>query len=168
MRGAVSLAAALALPRTSPSGTCWCSSTFCVILVTLVGQGLTLPWVLRRADLKDDGTEEQERIAARNASNDAALKALDRALLRWPAHRPLVDNLAQSFRHRAEHLADRDDPETDSEVERLEHLTILRSVVDAQREAVIGLRDRGDINDEVLREIERELDFEELRLESEA
>jgi len=168
MRGAVSLAAALSLPIGFPERDLLLFLTFVVILVTLVGQGLTLPALLRRVGLTDDGEEEVERMAARTAANDAALRTLDRALLRWPDHRPLIGNLAERFRHRAEHLNERDDPESDTEMERLEHLTIMHTVLAAQREAIIGLRDDGVINDEVLREVERELDLEELRLESEA
>jgi CPA1 family monovalent cation:H+ antiporter len=168
MRGAVSLAAALSLPLDFPQRDLLLFLTFVVILVTLVGQGLTLPWLLRRLGLKDDGSEEQERLAARQGANQAAISAIGAAALRWPAHRPLIDQLAARFSHQAEHISELDDPETESEQERREHLAILRSIVDAQREAIIGLRDAGEINDEVLRELERELDLEELRLESEA
>ena len=168
MRGAVSLAAALSLPLAFPERDLLLFLTFVVILVTLVGQGLTLPLLLGRLRLADDGSEERERQEARQAANDAAIAALERALLHWPDHRPIIDNLADRFRHRADHLSELDGPESDSETERLEHLGIMRSVLAAQREAVIGLRDDGAINDEILREVERELDLEELRLESEA
>jgi monovalent cation/hydrogen antiporter len=164
----VSLAAALSLPLDFPERDLILFLTFTVILATLVGQGLTLPLLLRWLHLPVDGAEEAERQAARQASNEAALRALDKALVRWPDHRPLVENLADRFRHRAEHLAEAADPASESDTERLEHLAIMRGVLAAQREAIIGLRDRGTINDEVLREVERELDLEELRLESEA
>lgn len=168
MRGAVSLAAALSLPLDFPERDLLLFLTFVVILVTLVGQGLTLPWMLRRLRLKDDGLEGQERIAARTAANTAAMDAIGRAALRWPEHRPLIDTIAARFAHQAEHLTEMETPETESEQERLDHLAILRSIVDAQRESVIRLRDDGTINDDILRELERELDLEELRLESEA
>jgi len=168
MRGAVSLAAALSLPLGFPERDLLLFLTFVVILVTLVGQGLTLPFLLRWAGLADDGSEERERTEARQAANVAAVDALERALLRWPDHRPLIQNLEERFRHRAEHLSELENPESDSEKERLEHLGIMRSMLAAQREAIIGLRDAGVINDDILREVERELDLEELRLESEA
>ncbi|MFN8622051.1 MAG: Na+/H+ antiporter [Chloroflexota bacterium] len=168
MRGAVSLAAALSLPLDFPDRDLLLFLTFMVILATLVGQGLTLPLLLRRLHLADDGSEEAERLMARQASNEAALRQLERAMTRWPDHRPLIDNLAERFRHRSEHLAEQADPATESDEERLEHLQIMREVLAAQRDAIIGLRDDGAINDEVLREVERELDLEELRLEAEA
>lgn len=168
MRGAVSLAAALSLPLDFPERDLLLFLTFMVILATLVGQGLTLPLLLRRLHLPPDGSEEAERLAARQAANEAAQRAIARAVARWPEHRPLIDNLAERFRHQAEHLAEAADPASESDAERIEHLAIMRSLLEAQREAVIGLRDAGTINDEVLREVERELDLEELRLESEA
>lgn len=50
--------------------------------------------------------------------------------------------------------------------ERVEHAEIQLRVINAQRAAVIGMRDGGEINDATLRAIERELDLEELRMES--
>ena len=168
MRGAVSLAAALSLPLDFPERDLLLFLTFVVILVTLVGQGLTLPALLRHVALTDDGAEGQERLTARQVANQAAIAALERALLRWPDHRPLIENLVERFHHRAEHLAEREDPTSEAEAERLEHLGIMRSVLTAQREALIGLRDEGTIGDNALREVEHELDLEELRLESDA
>ena len=61
-----------------------------------------------------------------------------------------------------------EDPDETAErrQERIEHEEIQRGVIGAQRTAVIELRDEGEINDETLREIERELDLEELRMEA--
>lgn len=168
MRGAVSLAAALSLPLDFPERDLLLFLTFAVILATLVGQGLTLPLLLARLRLPSGGIEEQERLAARRESTQVALGALETALLHWPDHRPLIENLAEGYRHRLEHLSEAEGAASPSDAERLEHLAILRTVLSAQRDAVIRLRDAGVINDEVLREIERELDLEELRMESEA
>lgn len=167
MRGAVSLAAALSLPLGFPERDLLLFLTFSVIIATLIGQGLTLPVLLNRLDLGEDGEERREIVVARTAATDAALRALEDALLRWPGHRPLLENLAGRFRHRAEHL-DEVDEDTDQFRERIEHVEIMRAVLASQRDAVIRLRDRGTINDEVLRTVERELDLEELRLEAEA
>src|SRR3954453_19392981 len=72
MRGAVSLAAALALPIHTDAGTPLPGReliqfiTFALILVTVVGQGLTLPWLIRRLGVIEDGTgEEHEEYRAR-------------------------------------------------------------------------------------------------------
>src|SRR5918994_1960973 len=79
MRGAVSLAAALALPLETDAGTPFPARelilflTFAVILATLVGQGLTLPFVIRLLGLEDDGIEDREDAKARIKAAEAAL-----------------------------------------------------------------------------------------------
>ena len=80
--------------------------------------------------------------------------------------RPLIDRLESGLRDRTQHLATEDPAETaERRQERVEHEEIQRGVIGAQRTAVIELRDRGEINDQTLRVIERELDLEELRME---
>jgi len=166
LRGAVSLAAALALQATFPERDLILLLTFAVILVTLVGQGLTLPYVLRWAGW--DGTEPDgdEATLARTAAYQAGLDEIERARSTWSTHRPLLDRLESGLRDRTQHLATEDPDETaERRQERLEHEEIQRGVIAAQREAVIELRDRREINDATLRTIERELDLEELRME---
>ena len=167
LRGAVSLAAALALPLDFPERDLILLATFTVILVTLVGQGLTLPWALRRAGW--DGTEADgdEATLARTAAYQAGLDEIERARPAWPGHQPLLDRLESGLRDRTRHLATEDPDETaERDQERIEHEEIQRGVIAAQRTAVIELRDRGEINDETLRGIEHELDLEELRMEA--
>jgi len=166
LRGAVSLAAALALPVGFPERDLILLVTFAVILVTLVGQGLTLPWILRWAGW--DGVEPNgdEATLARSAAYQAGLDEVARAREDWPDHVPLFDRLESGLRDRTQHLATEDADETaERRQERIEHETIQRGVITAQRTAVIELRDRGGINDQTLRLIERELDLEELRME---
>jgi Na+/H+ antiporter len=167
LRGAVSLAAALALPRTFPERDLILLLTFAVILVTLVGQGLTLPIVVRwtRWDGADAETEEAE--FARATMYQVALDALEVGRPSWPGHQPLFDRLESSLRDRSEHLATEDPAETaERRQERMEHEEIQLAVINAQRGAIIELRDSGEINDATLRTIERELDLEELRMEA--
>jgi Na+/H+ antiporter len=166
LRGAVSLAAALALAETFPERDLILLVTFGVILVTLVGQGLTLPLVMRWAAW--DGTEPDgdEPTRARAAAYEAGLQEIERARPRWPTHQPLLDRLESGLRDRTEHLATEDPEETEERrQERQEHEEIQRGVIAAQRAAVIELRDQRQINDQTLRLIERELDLEELRME---
>ncbi|HYU50687.1 MAG TPA: Na+/H+ antiporter [Candidatus Limnocylindria bacterium] len=166
LRGAVSLAAALALPVWFPERNLILLLTFAVILVTLVGQGLTLSWVLRRAGWDGVELDGDEGTAARAAAYQAGLDEIDRARPAWPTHQPLLDRLESGLRDRSQHLATEDPDETaERRQERIEHEQIQRGVIAAQRTAVIELRDRGEINDETLRVIERELDLEELRME---
>jgi monovalent cation/hydrogen antiporter len=167
LRGAVSLAAALALPPTFPERNLILLLTFAVILVTLVGQGLTLPFVLRRAGWDGVEPDGDEGTRARNAAYEAGLEEIERARPDWPDHQPLFDRLQSSLRDRTQHLATEDPAETEERRrERVEHEQIQRGVIAAQRAAVIDLRDRGEINDLTLRAIERELDLEEIRMEA--
>ena len=174
MRGVVSLAAALALPLTMEGGAPFPGRdlllflTFAVILVTLVGQGLTLPWLIRRLGVGDDGSVEHEEIHAREASVAAALDRLDSLGHEWPTHQELIDQLRARFEHMTDHLDhdhDADSHETPHDQEWIEHAAIRQAVIDAQRVAVIDMRDRGHIGEDALRRVERELDLEELRAE---
>ena len=167
LRGAVSLAAALALPADFPARNLILLLTFAVILVTLIGQGLTLPLVVRW--VRWDGVEPDgdEALLARTFMYQAGLGAVRLARPRWPTHQPLLDRLESSLQDRERHLATDDPAETDERLqERLEHEEIQSSVINAQRAAVIALRDAGEINDATLRTLERELDLEELRMEA--
>jgi CPA1 family monovalent cation:H+ antiporter len=167
LRGAVSLAAALALKPDFPDRNLILLLTLAVIVVTLVGQGLTLPAVLRWA--RWDGVEfdGDELELARAAAYRAGLDEIVRARPDWPGHQPLFDRLESGLRDRTEHLATEDPDETaERRQERIEHEQIQRGVIAAQRAAVIELRNRREINDQTLRLIERELDLEELRMEA--
>jgi monovalent cation/hydrogen antiporter len=85
----------------------------------------------------------------------------------WPGHHPLLDQLRETYRHRSEHVERARDPAHEGEDQELiEHREIRRTVIDAEREALLRLRAEGEINDEVLRELERELDLEERRMDA--
>jgi Na+/H+ antiporter len=164
MRGAVSLAAALALPPAFPERDLLIFLTFVAILATLVGQGLSLPALIRRLGLGDDGSVEHEELHAREAATVAALARLDELVSEVPGHRPLIDQLRDRYAHRAEHYVHaHDGGEVGIDPEEHDHEQIRRAVLAAERVAIIGLRDRGVIGDEALRTVERDLDLEELR-----
>ena len=163
----MSLAAALALPSGFPERDLILFLTFAVILVTLVGQGLTLPLVVRWVRWSGVEADGDEVPLARDLMYRAGLGAVHLARPRWPGHQPLLDRLESGLQDRQRHLATDDPAETDErQQERLEHEEIQLSVINAQRAAVIALRDGGEINDATLRTLERELDLEELRMEA--
>jgi CPA1 family monovalent cation:H+ antiporter len=169
MRGAVSLAAALALPLTPefPERDLIIFLTFVTIIVTLVGQGLTLPLLIRRLRVGDDGSVEQEVLHAREAATEAALGRLDDLETEVPGHIPLIEQLRERYRHRAEHYErSRSDVEMLVDPEERDHRRIRQAVLDAERVAVIELRDQGVIGEEALRTVERDIDLEELRGEA--
>ena len=164
MRGVVSLAAAFALPADFPARDLILFLTFCVIAATLVGQGLTLPWLIRHLGVLAPAGQDGEEVHARLAAVEAALQRLEELKDDFPDHLPLIDQLREEFEHEAEHVLPSPGAEPDEATrELLDHRAIRNAVLVAQREAVIRLRDAGVINDETLRSIERDLDLEALR-----
>jgi CPA1 family monovalent cation:H+ antiporter len=174
MRGVVSLAAALALPLATPERELLIFLTFCVILVTLVAQGLSLPWLVRAIGVLDDGAGEHLERHARAAAAKAAAARIEQLASEWPTHLALIDTLGAQNADRTRHLGewapehtDREGlPGDEAEQEVLDHRRIRRAVIDAERAAVLDLRERGEINDEVWRRVERDLDLEELRMDA--
>jgi CPA1 family monovalent cation:H+ antiporter len=164
MRGVVSLAAAFALPPDFPSRDLILFLTFCVIATTLVGQGLTLPWLIRHLGVLAPAGQDGEEVHARLAAVESALRRLEELKHDYPDHLPLIDQLREEYEHEATHVLPKPGAGPDeSEQELLDHRAIRNAVLTAPREAVIGLRDAGVINDQTLRSIERDLDLEALR-----
>jgi CPA1 family monovalent cation:H+ antiporter len=138
--------------------------TFVAILATLVGQGLTLPFVIRRLGVGGDRSIEGQELEARRVATEAALARLDELETEVPGHRPLIDELREEHRHRVQHFDRARDGDADAEdTEQREHEEIRRSVLDAQRSAVIAMRDRGEISHQALRRVERDIDLVEVR-----
>jgi Na+/H+ antiporter len=174
MRGVVSLAAALALPTTLPAGGPFPAReaviivTLTVIVVTLLGQGLSLPWLVRRLRLGTDVEVREAEATARRRLLEAATRRIDQLYPVWPGHRPLLDQLRETYRHRSEHVDRQGHPSASEGEDRelIEHREIRRTVIDSEREALMRLRAEGEINEEVLRDLERELDLEERRMDA--
>ena len=171
MRGVVSLAVVLALPLTLPDGRPFPGReallivTLTVIVFTLLGQGLTLPWLIRRLRLGGDPELHEEGAAARQQLVEAALRRIDQLYPVWPDHRPLLDRLRDTYQHRSEHVERERDAASTGEEDRevIEHREIQRTIIDSEREALLRLRAEGAIDDDVLRTLERELDLEDRR-----
>jgi CPA1 family monovalent cation:H+ antiporter len=175
MRGAVSLAAALALPLHTDTGAPLPGReliqfiTFALILVTVVGQGLTLPWLIRRLGVIEDGTEEErEELRARLVIARAALdRVAELEAEDWTRDgtverlRRLYEFRQRRFKIRAGKLEDEDGLEEGS----LLYQRMMHEIYVAQREALVGLRNSRQISSEVMRRVEHELDLEESRLE---
>lgn len=174
MRGVVSLAVVLAVPAGLPDEGPYpirqalVMVTVTVIVFTLLGQGLTLPWLIRRLRLaRDDGLGAEE-TTARQEMIDAATRRIDELYPVWPGHRPLLDRMREGYEHRSQHVERQRDSGATGEEDReiVEHREIQRTVLDAQREALLRLRAGGAIDDDVLRALERELDLEERRIDA--
>ena len=165
MRGAVSLAAGLALPLDFPQRDLIIFLTFSVILFTLVVQGLTLPALIRRLGVKDDGGEEREELAARRAAVDAALdRVAELAGEEW-TREDTAERMRGAFEYRRRRLAARDGEGESLEDRSVAYQTMVREVIEAQRRAIVSLRNAGEISNEVMHRLERELDLEDQRLE---
>jgi Na+/H+ antiporter len=170
IRGGISLAAALAIPTSLANGSPFPGRneililTFAVILVTLVLQGLSLPYLLRWLNFPADGAERTEEQLARETISAVALQFLASTTKEDETYRRAVRHLQESYRKRAEgpDLAYQDNPETQylNQIDSLE-----RELIRLQRSALIDLRDRGNISDAVLRRSQVLLDLEEARLE---
>ena len=175
MRGAVSLAAALALPLHTHGGAPLPGReliqfiTFALILVTVVGQGLSLPWLIRRLGVVEDGTlEEREELRARLVIARAALDRVEELEAEdWTRDgtverlRRLYEFRQRRFKIRAGKIEDEEGLEEGS----LLYQRMMHEIYTAQRRALVGLRDSAEISSDVMRRVERELDLEESRLE---
>jgi monovalent cation/hydrogen antiporter len=168
MRGAVSLAAALALPLNFPRRNLILLLTFAVILATLVLQGLTLPTLIRRLGVRgDDGAEEQEELRARLTATDAALARLQELAGEPWTRDDTVERLQGLYQFRRRRLKARAGIYEDdgSEDRSLAYQRLVRELLVAQRHAIVRLRNQGVISNDVMHRIERELDLEDSRLE---
>lgn len=176
MRGAVSLAAALALPLETDAGAPFPERelviflAYCVVVFTVVVQGLTLPTLIRRLGVVDDGKEEEsEEQSARIGAADAALAALDRLRDEDWTRDDSVERLRRRYEFRRRRLAtlrgELDDH--DGIVDRsLAYQRLVHRVIAAQRGALVEMRNEGAISAEVMRRVERDLDLEETLLEA--
>jgi Na+/H+ antiporter len=168
MRGALSLAAALALPVTTQAGAPFPARglilylTFAVILTTLVLQGGTLPLLLRRLGPSGRGVAESEERNARLVAANAAEARLEE--LRGQAPDPLIDRVRESYHARAQRLGEGSATGECAVDEATMYGWLRREALAAERDATIALGDAGAIGEDVVQALEYELDVEALRL----
>jgi CPA1 family monovalent cation:H+ antiporter len=175
MRGAVALAAALAIPLETDTGAPFPGReliiflAFCVILVTLVGQGATLPALIRALDIEDDGLEAREEAKARKR---AALAALER-LAELEDEEWVLEDTAGRLRglydFRVRRYGERFDDGADgsNEARSLSYQRLRRELLDAERNAVLQLRREGVVSDDVMNRVLRDIALEDVRLDFE-
>jgi monovalent cation/hydrogen antiporter len=179
MRGGVALAAALAIPLETDAGAPFPERdliiflAFCVILATLVGQGLLFPALIRMLRVEDDGLDADEEL---NARLEIAFAALDRVDelgdAEWVAD-DTVERVRMMFNYRRRRFSSRldgrggrhDDPDDFDYEQRADtYRRFMGEVIGAERRKLRELRDQGTITDEVRRRVEYDLDLEEARL----
>jgi monovalent cation/hydrogen antiporter len=169
-RGVITLAAAFSLPTTIPARNLLLFCAYLVVLVTLVGQGLTFAPLLRRLQLPGtDVTQALTRNQARAAAVEAGLSRLEELEAADPRIGDVVGPLrrAAQIRHQryTERVAllsaveDETLPPMDDRYQAA--LRARREMIDAEREELLAWRDTGRLPDADLRVLERELDHEE-------
>ena len=172
MRGVVSLAAALALPFKTESGSSFPGRdmilflTFIVIIATLVVQGLSLPLLIRKLGVTDDHSADKEEQTARLKANKAALAKLDDLAWANRVGKDIAQRLRIEYEDRVLQL-ESSEPDGrgkshglfSSEYEKLSYEALL-----VERNTILELRNQEVINDEVLRRIQRDIDLAEARL----
>ena len=175
IRGIVSLAAALAIPLTTRSGAHFPDRdlilfvTFCVIVVTLVGQGLLMPAVIRRLGLADVGRAERraealEELASRRQAIERVTRRIDELATERKLPVEIVEPLTTHHRGRLRRLDYKlGDDEREKELERV-LAELERELIEAERKHVYELACNGQLKDDARRRIENELDLHEAEL----
>src|SRR5437870_9213752 len=171
MRGADSLAGALAIPFVLANGQPFPGRdlilllTFCVIFATLVSQGLTLTPLVRWLKIKDDRVTEKEERLARLKANEAALARLEQIASSKRARPRTVERLRSEYEDRIRQLrSEAPDEESVSRLFSEDFEELAREVLQTERDTVIQLRNEEAINDQALRRIQRDIDLAEARL----
>jgi len=169
MRGAVSLAAALALPAAVPDRDLIVFLTYAVIAATLLVQGLTLPGLIRALRIEDDGKDAYRENKARLMAARAAMARVDELREEEWVRDETAERVRALYEYRQRRFASRF-AEDGTESERIEHRSVkyqrlMHEIFAAQREAIVALRNEGRITDEIMHRVERDLDLEESRLE---
>ncbi len=170
MRGAVSLAAALAVPLGVADRPQIISLTFSLILVTLVGQGLSLPFVIRKLRLEEPRRWSDEEAVARMEAAQAALDRIDEIADEERASESQLKRLRDLYRARfrmCQMVLGGEDPEVAAREQRLaDYGGLRRELIGVEREILLELQGERRLRHTTMRQIERDLDLEEARIRS--
>jgi CPA1 family monovalent cation:H+ antiporter len=162
MRGVVTLAVALTLPAQMPGRDLMLVAAFAVILVTVVVQGGSLGWLIRRVEPQDQDPPAPMDLAASEAAVARAKLAAAEIHAFAPDGTLIHPQLLESYRKRAE-VTDRYAEDADAFMAGIQsHFDVVLTTIAAGRAELIRLHRDGQIEDEVLHEVERDLDFEEM------
>jgi len=166
MRGAVTLAAALALPQFADRDLV-IFLAFAVVVFTVVVQGLTLPWLIRRLNFFEDGRIELKESKARILAAKAAIGRLEELREEEGVREETADRMRALYEFRIRRFKARFDDEDDGAIEEgsRAYQRLRRKVLEAERAEVVRLRNVGTIDEQTMHRIERDLDLEDARLE---
>ncbi len=168
MRGAVSLAAALAVPLSVDGRPQIIFLAFALILVTLLGQGLSLPFVIRALRLEQPRRWSDEEAVARMEAAQSALDRIDEMERDKRAGEAQLQRLRDLYRARfrmCQAVLGGEDPEAAAREQRIaDYGELRRELIGIERSELLALRSNGRLRDQTLRQIERDLDLEEARI----
>jgi CPA1 family monovalent cation:H+ antiporter len=170
MRGVLSLAAAISLPYTRfggrpfPQRNMIIYLAFCLMFATLVVQGLTMPWLIRLLGMSQTEPGNSEEHEARRILLREAITHLSRRRSKNRDESAMFSELIAVYQRRLDALPEEQEVELLGTVDRSARKGALLSVLQVEREALIRLRDEDQINDEVLRTLQHELDLAESRV----
>jgi CPA1 family monovalent cation:H+ antiporter len=168
VRGAVSLAAALALPADVPQRDRIVFVTFVVILASLIGPIVTMPGLVRLIGIEDDGGADREDAKARIKAAEAALARIEEIAAEGWANEDSLDRARGQYRFRTNRFTSRltGDNGDGSEERSVLYQRLRRELLDAERMAVHALRNEGRITEEVAQRVQRDIDLEDSRLDT--
>ena len=168
MRGAVSLAAALAVPLSVSGRPQIIFLTFALIVVTIVGQGLSLPFIVRALKLEEPRRWSDEEAVARMEAAQSALDRLDEIEAEERASEGQLKRLRDLYRARfrmCQAVLGGEDPDAAAREQRIaDYGELRRELIGVEREELLDLRGAGRLRHQTLRQIERDLDLEEARI----
>jgi CPA1 family monovalent cation:H+ antiporter len=171
MRGVVSLAAALALPDNIPHRDLILFIVFVVIVVTLVGQGLLMPVLIRRWNIVETDDALARGVALARVKMAEAVQARMRQLeatITQPAEWEVVGRVSADYEGRIAHFTAHLDGSADLDLDATQHkieARFRREAHGAERRALLELRGAGTITDEAYRLLEWQIDLAESRME---
>jgi CPA1 family monovalent cation:H+ antiporter len=137
---------------------------FCLIVATLVLQGLSLPWLIRRLGLSGVDRPDDEEQEARRVMLREVLVHLDRKRTKNRDQSALFGELIASYQRRLNALPAEREEQAQGLVDRASRSNAILAALQVERETLIRLWSEGGIDDEVLRMLQRELDFAESRV----
>jgi CPA1 family monovalent cation:H+ antiporter len=176
MRGAISLAAALSIPLIAGPGIAFPQRdliiflTFCVIVSTLILQGLSLPGLIRYFHIDQEGRSERsedghQEVEARRQAAEASLAFLADKRKEGAYPEDLLSRLEEQYRYRGEQFRAHLGGDHDGAVAHGTRIfNVQTELIETERQVMIKLRNEGIIDDRILRRVEKDLDLQEMRL----
>ena len=174
MRGVVSLAAALSIPlvivegQPFPNRNLILFITFIVILVTLVLQGITLPWLIKKVKPENrfsSMTEEQQELLIQKKIAKASLKVVQENFPNERMQNKYVDNLYARLQIDLEHFEDKHEPSNETPQTSLSQFqSFYLQLLESQRKLLHDMNRNAEFHEEVIRKYLGLIDLEEFKI----